>query len=702
LQTLDSMDSMLQVLVRSAGTLAIVELQNILQGLLQFTSSQAPEVRQRAMARIAQLANFITTYPLPQVCPCFTQPTISRHPCSKDHQFGMLGRLVGHLTLCCTCQDKGTSCEAAEALHHLHNFTVQQRSKWPWLGDTKQLTLQECFQARQAWQLLQNRGAGKIFLRLTKFLHPSDRADIIFMAIKSMTDLSTYSISVAAHMVDVLVADAALKSGKVPNIVWAIYRNRPNIRNAVALRSLDEALLVLMVQHPSMVVATLLQCSPKCTRVAADMWKVMLTGPPTAEIVLRELLSTLMNQSHRKTSTSTRDNPRILSLAAARAVSEIHLPSTCPWEVEKLFPQLFVALLLQVSFTTELTQQEVHTFWQQHQLTPIRSAVQSMKALLCSMGFESLVLRTEQLGGWDALLSTQTHLMGVRSVARVMMETPRPLHSAIFCHLGELLRAEEPSWEMVAMVFFTEMLDCMDLSEDLDRVLEIFPIYLQSQCMGMSSLVLRAILRLTERPDVARKTLVLLPFVMKQLQDADSDASAVALPVLSNMLWLLEGKRTSLTALALANVLHPLFGNESDTVRERSIRLFQDTMELVVAVGRRKMKKEVHNSLLPLLLHLHDENKSVAKASQEALRSAGLFLKWRQLAQLAETAQAWRIGECLLARNRSRAKDYLRQSQPYLQSPQETLRLEAIRFIGESWGLSLPQAQDLWGTPSPA
>lgn len=46
-----------------------------------------------------------------------------------------------------------------------------------------------------------------------------------------------------------------------------------------------------------------------------------------------------------------------------------------------------------------------------------------------------------------------------------------------------------------------QMLGCTDLSEELDRALEIFPTYLRSQCLGMLSLVLRAILRLTERPD---------------------------------------------------------------------------------------------------------------------------------------------------------------------------------------------------------
>ncbi|XP_049652974.1 maestro heat-like repeat-containing protein family member 6 [Accipiter gentilis] len=235
---------------------------------------------------------------------------------------------------------------------------------------------------------------------------------------------------------------------------------------------------------------------------------------------------------------------------------------------------------------------------------------------------------------------------------------------------------------MVAMVFFIEMLDFTNISEELVRALEIFPIYLQSQCLGMPSLVLRAILRLTERPDTERKALILLPYVLDQLLDDDSDASAAALPVLGNMLWLLEGKRLSLTALALAEKLLLLFNNELDTVRELSIHLFQIATGLVVGAEKKKMKKVVWDSLLPLLFHLHDQDESVAKASQEALRSAGQFLKWRQLVRLAETAQAWRICECLLARKRSRATYYLWKSQTYLRSPQESLRLEAVRFIG--------------------
>ncbi|XP_035169367.1 maestro heat-like repeat-containing protein family member 6 isoform X2 [Oxyura jamaicensis] len=520
-------------------------------------------------------------------------------------------------------------------------------------------------------------------------------------------------------MVDVLAAETDFHSGQVLNIVWTIYRTLPAVRAALALQSLDRALLVLASRHPRETVASLLQCSPTCTRygaqhgsstppppapartsagpgaalltargsrsVAVTMWKAMVSEPPATERVLRELLRILLNQSGRKSSTSTKDHPRILALAAARPLHEILLLPTSLEEAKAIFPQLFLALLFQVSFARELTLQEVQVFRKKHQqdlLTPIRSTVQSLKALLRSVGLGSQVLAIEAQGGWAALLSAESHLWGVQVVAREMKELPRALRATIVRHLAELLSMEDSSWEMVAMVFLSEMLECTDLGNELGCVVSLFAAYLRSQCLGMQSLVLRAILGLTKRPDTARQTLVLLPSITEQLPAADSDTRTVALPVLSTMLRLLEGRTRSLTALELAGKLPSLFDDESSTVRVLSIRLFLGTLALVESSEKKKMRKEVCRSLLPLSFHLHDQDESAAEASREALLGVARFLRWRQLAHLAETVQTWKIGECLLARRRSGAEEYLGQSLPYLQSAQEPLRREAVRFIG--------------------
>ncbi|XP_040425052.1 maestro heat-like repeat-containing protein family member 7 [Cygnus olor] len=658
-----------------------------------------------------------------------------------------------------------------------------------------------------------------------KYLQPSERLGVFLAAIKSMRAPNPRSTKLAAHMVDVLAAETDFHSGQVLNIVWAIYRTLPSVRAALALQSLDRALLELASKRPRETVASLLQCSPTCTRygarqgssrtppktsarpeagpltalgsrsVAVTMWRAMVSQPPATEKVLQELLRVLMNRSQRTTSTSIRENPRILTLAdgagtepgcflqAARTVHEILQLPSCLKEAKAIFPQLFLALLVQVSFTTELTLQEVQVFRQKHRqdlLTPIRSTVQSLKALLRSVGLGSQVLAIEAQGGWAALLSAESHLWGVQVVAREMKELPGSLRATIIRHLAELLSMEDSSWEMVAMVFLSKMLECTDLGNELDCVVSLFATYLRSQCLGMQSLVLRAILGLTERPDTvsrgsrqhhecsglgwagpgllwlgtfpgsgegaaggrrcasipappalflwgcagqpcrpaprcpmgrrqregwdrrvfsprwqallypkegvfftqARQTLVLLPSITEQLQGADSDTRTVALPVLSTMLRLLEGRTLSLTALGLAGKLPSLFDDESSAVRVLSVRLFLDTLGFVESSEKKKMQKEVCRSLLPLSFHLHDQDESVAEASREALLGVARFLRWRQLAHLAETVQTCKIGECLLARRRSGAEEYLGQSLPYLQSLQEPLRREAVRFIG--------------------
>ncbi|XP_057263803.1 maestro heat-like repeat family member 5 isoform X1 [Pezoporus wallicus] len=151
--------------------------------------------------------------------------------------------------------------------------------------------------------------------------------------------------------------------------------------------------------------------------------------------------------------------------------------------------------------------------------------------------------------------------------------------------------------------------------------------------------------------------------------------------VLNNLLPLLDENTLSLSALAIAPKLRLLFDNESDTVRELSICLFQYVMGLGTDAEKEKMKKEVWESLLPLVFHLHDQKENVAKAAQEALYFAGWFLKWQELTELALTAEPWEISECLLERKRRKTKDFLYQSEVYLQSPQETLRQDAVRFI---------------------
>lgn len=53
-----------------------------------------------------------------------------QHECEENQRFPVLGKLAGHLILCCTSTDQATGDEAMKAVHQLFTFitTPSERS----------------------------------------------------------------------------------------------------------------------------------------------------------------------------------------------------------------------------------------------------------------------------------------------------------------------------------------------------------------------------------------------------------------------------------------------------------------------------------------------------------------------------------------------------------------------------------------------
>ncbi|KAM6184404.1 maestro heat-like repeat-containing protein family member 7 [Sarcoramphus papa] len=205
---------------------------------------------------------------------------------------------------------------------------------------------------------------------------------------------------------------------------------------------------------------------------------------------------------------------------------------------------------------------------------------------------------------------------------------------------------------------------------------------LRHQSLEMLSLVLQGLVTLSQRPETARKMRVLLEDIVETLESGNEDIQMKALLVFRNMLGHMRRQEASPIALQLAEKLLPLFNHESSQLREFSLRLFREVMQKVAWRHKRQMRKNVRQGLLPLFFHLSDQSQSVAKASGEALLAAAELLKWKQLRHLLQTQQTWRIGECLVVQDRSRAEEYCHQSLPHLKDAQATVREAAVRFIG--------------------
>ncbi|XP_061202882.1 uncharacterized protein LOC133208782 [Neopsephotus bourkii] len=213
-KTLSAMDSMLQVLVCSARTLGIRELKNIFKLLLPFISSEVAVVQERAVACTARLARCFSTKPLPQLCSCSVRVPKLQCQCWKTV---VMGKLVGHLTLCCTHKDTGTCLAAAEALFMMHPFTL---SRYPCLLKRRQQQHQQSWEQTHSLKMLRTSDTRHMFSMFTKHLQPSERTDIILVAIKTLANPGVYSVSTAAHMLDILVPDTSFRTGQVSGLWW--------------------------------------------------------------------------------------------------------------------------------------------------------------------------------------------------------------------------------------------------------------------------------------------------------------------------------------------------------------------------------------------------------------------------------------------------------------------------------------------------
>ncbi|XP_027487469.1 maestro heat-like repeat family member 5 [Corapipo altera] len=195
-------------------------------------------------------------------------------------------------------------------------------------------------------------------------------------------------------------------------------------------------------------------------------------------------------------------------------------------------------------------------------------------------------------------------------------------------------------------------------------------------------LLLEGLVGLSQRAEMARNIELFLPGMVKILQAGSEDAKMKILLALQNVLCQLKKSKASFIAVQLVGRLLPLFDSECSELRELSIRMLTELLQLVVGRDEKRMRKEVWWALVPLLFRMSDQVPSVAKASREALLAAAELLKWRTLKHLLQRERLWELGACLLQNSRNRAEDFIHQSLPYLQDPQANVRLAAVRFIG--------------------
>nr|XP_031361202.1 uncharacterized protein LOC116183845 [Lonchura striata domestica] len=268
----------------------------------------------------------------------------------------------------------------------------------------------------------------------------------------------------------------------------------------------------LAEEHPADMVLTLLRCAPTCDRAAAMIWRTIGSLGPAVEKVMPALLCVMENWPLHSMCTSDGDDTDVFALAATLGLWVIlQVPES--HEAMNLYSsRLFVALLFLVVITTQqMPPEEVDNFWRacwkEHRLPskPNRFAVQAMKALLCRLQWDHVVVAMERKRGWDVMLCARTQHYAMGLLAREMRRVLIPVCSPIALHLLRHLNKEEPRWDLPFLAFLVEVLDCLDLSECSENALQIMTRHLQSKSREMHRVALRGLMVLGKDPAMVRR-----------------------------------------------------------------------------------------------------------------------------------------------------------------------------------------------------
>ncbi|XP_074973734.1 maestro heat-like repeat family member 5 [Caretta caretta] len=158
-----------------------------------------------------------------------------------------------------------------------------------------------------------------------------------------------------------------------------------------------------------------------------------------------------------------------------------------------------------------------------------------------------------------------------------------------------------------------------------------------------------------------------------------------------DIIYLLKREGLGSISQDIAVSLRPFIDDERGSVRSAAISLLGNVVSRVQDPDKALVQQEIIHCLLPLLLHLADQEESVTLRCKLTLFRCAVFLGWAHLKRLFRS-MAWdgssqllkSVGKCLMQNNKSHIPKFLFQALDYLESSQTTIRHSAALFIGNT------------------
>ncbi|KAL6038835.1 hypothetical protein STEG23_027005 [Scotinomys teguina] len=686
-QTLDSLQKLLNALFIEDPT--PTGLKSILEPLGPWMNSGKAHERARAVNSNVSVLNH----------------TLVTLPFFMSSGFPALGLLLGRLLLRIGDPDEEIGREALDGITILYTILdLQKRTK-----DKEETNKKELYENSKRFLGPYNpvspcQNILRVIAEFGDFLGPQQVKDLLLAALEGLNNISEAQGKDSGEMMQ-LASEVTLSSvlewyrhralEVIPEIMQAIYMQLSHIQER---RAREVALLPISFLASSFmteVVVALLMCPLPLDSNGAEMWRQLILRKPSCDV--RDLLDLLLTTLKEKPVTK-KGRASIVPLAAASGLCELLSINSCVGRVRRIYPQLLLALLIQVHYHIGLKltscgapRKDAKDDTQPSIFMPVCWMVKVVKTLLLKMGcsYESTFL--EEQGGWELMGQAENHYRGVSLLARAMVHYSCQELCRILYLLIPLLERGDEKHKITATAFYVELFRM----EQVRRIPEEYSLGRMAEGLShrdpiMKVLSIRGLVILACRSEKMAKVQALLPSMVKCLKNMDGMLVVEAVHDLKTI-FESQGKKLmdSSVYLGTLQILLPHFTDAREEVRISCINAYGKVVQKLRVPRTQALKEQLTSILLPLLLVIQEGNAKVGQKCVKTLFRCSCFMNW-DLPKKAYSQKPWdnhlqtvaKICKYLVNSHRDSIFTFLSQSLEFAKNSRASLRKSSVIFIG--------------------
>ncbi|XP_069843225.1 maestro heat-like repeat-containing protein family member 7 isoform X4 [Dipodomys merriami] len=687
-QTLDALQTLLIALFIEDPTPA--GLKSILEPLGPWMNSGKAHERARAVNSNVSVLNH----------------TLLTLPFFMSSSFPALGLLLGRLLLRIGDPEEEIGREALDGITILYTILeLQKRSR-----DKEDTNKMELYESNKRFLGPYNpvspcQNILRVIAEFGDFLGPQQVKDLLLTALEGLKGGSETGGKDSGEMMQ-LASEVTLSSvlewyrhrvlEVIPEIMQGIYTQLSFIQEP---RAREVALLPVSLLASSFmteVVVALLMCPLPLDSNGAEMWRQLILRKPSCDV--RDLLDLLLTSLKEKPVTK-KGRASIVPLAAASGLCELLSVNSCVGRVRRIYPQLLLALLIQVHYHIGLNlpgripppSKDMENDAQNLPFVPVRWIVRVVKTLLLKMGCSYEATFLEDQGGWELMGQAENHHRAVSLLARAMVQYSCQELCRILYLLIPLLERGDEKHKITATAFFVELLQM----EQARRIPEEYSLGRMVEGLShrdpiMKVLSIRGLVILAHRSEKMAKVQALLPSMVKGLRSVDG---MLVVDAAHNLKTIFKGQGWKLTDssvyVEMLQILLPHFSDSREDVRISCINLYGKVVQKLREPRTQAMEEQLIGTLVPLLLIMQDGNPKVVQKCLKTLFRCSCFMAW-ELPKRAYSRKSWdnqqqtvaKICKYLVNTHRDSALTFLNQSLEYTKNSQASLRKSSVMFIG--------------------